>query len=92
MSSLKNQAKTAVVLISGTPCLRHITVAFGAKAPTGHVAQTWAIPLPFWGLLSQRHRQQTTTPETNEASLRSNPATFLLDFTFYDDILYENYV
>ena len=44
LSSLKNRAKTAVVLIagvtiSGTPCPRHITVPFGAEAPSGHVAQ-----------------------------------------------------
>ena len=30
--------------------------------------QAWAIPPPSWGLLSQWHRQQTTTTETNEAS------------------------
>ena len=68
----KKPSKTAVVLIagvtiSGTPCPRHI-VPFGAEAPSGHVAQAWAIPPPSWGLLSQWHRQQTTTPETNEAS------------------------
>ena len=50
LSSLRNRAKlkkpskTAVVLIagvtiSGTPCPRHITVPFGAEAPSGHVAQ-----------------------------------------------------
>ena len=33
-----------------------------------HVVQVWAIPPPSWGLLSRWHRQQTTTPETNEAS------------------------
>ena len=41
---LKKPSKTAVVLIagvtiSGTPCLRHIIVPFGAEAPSGHVAQ-----------------------------------------------------
>ena len=40
----KKPSKTAVVLIagvtiSGTPCPRHITVPFGAEAPSGHVAQ-----------------------------------------------------
>ena len=69
----KKPSKTAVVLIagvtiSGTPYPRHITVPFGAEASSGHVAQAWAIPPPSWGLLSQWHRQQTTTPETNEAS------------------------
>ena len=73
LSSLKKPSKTAVVLIagvtiSGTPCTRHIIVPFGAEASSGHVAQAWAIPPPSWGLLSQWHRQQTTTPETNEAS------------------------
>ena len=38
----KKPSKTAVVLIagvtiSGTPCPRHITVPFGAEAPSGHV-------------------------------------------------------
>ena len=69
---IKN-SKTFVVLIagvtiSGTPCPRHITVPFGAEAPSGHVTQAWAFPPPSWGLLFQWHRQQTTTPETNEAS------------------------
>ena len=69
----KKPSKTAVVLlasvtISGTPCPRHFTVPFGAEAPSGHVAQAWAIPPPSWGLLSRWHRQETTTPETNEAS------------------------
>ena len=38
----KKPSKTVVVLIaliSGTPCLRHIIVPFGAEAPSGHVAQ-----------------------------------------------------
>ena len=30
--------------------------------------QAWAISPPPWGLLSQWHRQETTTPETNGAS------------------------
>ena len=69
----KKPSKTAVVLIagvtiSGTPCPRHIIVPFGAEALSGHAAQAWAIPPPSWGLLSQWHRQQTTTPETNGAS------------------------
>ena len=72
LSSLKNRAKLLLsylgYTISGTPCPRHIIVPFGAEAPSGHVAQAWAIPPPSWGLLSQWHRQQTTTPETNEAS------------------------
>ena len=43
LSSLKNRAKLlssyiAGVTISGTPCPRHITVPFGAEAPSGHVA------------------------------------------------------
>ena len=94
----KQTSKTAVVLlagvtISGTPCPRHFTVPFGAEAPSGHVAQAWAIPPPSWGLLSRWHRQETTTPETNEASYERtnersvqfcpNPATFLRDFTLY---------
>ena len=37
-----------------------------------HLRATWprprAIPPPSWGLLSRWHRQQTTTPEMNEAS------------------------
>ena len=69
----KQTSKTAVVLlagvtISGTPCPRHFIVPFGAEAPSGHVAQAWAIPPPSWGLLSRWHRQETTTPETNGAS------------------------
>ena len=69
----KKTSKTAVVLlagvtISGTPCPRHFTVPFGAEAPSDHVVQAWAIPPPSWGLLSQWHRQETTTPETNGAS------------------------
>ena len=64
-------SNTAVVLIfcvtiSGTPCPRHITVPFGAEALPGHVARASAIPPPSRGLLSQWHRQQTTTPKTNE--------------------------
>ena len=35
----KKPSKTAVVSISGTPCPRHITVLFGAEAPSGHVTQ-----------------------------------------------------
>ena len=40
----KNRAKLllsliAGVTISGTPCPRHITVPFGAEAPSGHVAR-----------------------------------------------------
>ena len=72
LSSLKNRATAVVLLagvtISGTPCPRHIIVPFGAEAPSGHVAQAWAIPPPSWGLLSQWHRQETTTPETSGAS------------------------
>ena len=69
----KNPSRTAVVLIarvtiSCTPWPRHITVPFGAVALSGQVAQAWAIPQPSWGLLLQWHRQQTTTPEPNEAS------------------------
>ena len=42
--NLKKPRKFAVVpivgvTISGTPCLRHIIVTFGAEAPSGHVAQ-----------------------------------------------------
>ena len=78
----KKPSKTAVVLIagvtiSGTPCPRHIIVPFGAEAPSGHVAQAWAIPPPSWDLLSQWHRQQTRSVP------RPNPATFLRDFTLY---------
>ena len=56
----KKPSKTAVVLIagvtiSGTPCPRHIIVPFGAEAPSGHVAQAWAIPPPSWGLLSLKY-------------------------------------
>ena len=51
------------------PCTSmHITVPFGAEAPSNHVVQAWAIPPPSWGLLSRWHRQQTTTPKTNGAS------------------------
>ena len=71
----KKTSKTAVILIagvtiSGTPCPRHFIVPFGVEAPSGHVAQAWAIPPLSRGLLSQWHRQQTTTPETNKASSR----------------------
>ena len=70
---VQKMSKTAVVLhagvnISGTPCPRHITVLFGAEAPSDHVVQAWAIPPPSWGLFSKWHRRETTTPETNEAS------------------------
>ena len=87
----KKPSQTAVVLIagvtiSGTPCPRHSIVPFGAEALPGHVAQAWAIPPPSWDLLFQWHRQQTKTPETNEASSARNPATFLRDFT----LLYDN--
>ena len=54
LSSL-NRAKTEQnVTLSGTPCPRHftLTVPFGVGAPSGHVAQTWAIPPPLWGQLS----------------------------------------
>ena len=63
---------TAVVLIvggvtiSGTPCSQHITVPFGAEAPSGHVAQAWAIPPPSRGSCSpngtdnRRQRQRRT--------------------------------
>ena len=69
----KKTSKTVVVLIagvtiSGTPCPRHIIVPFVAEASSGHVTQAWAIPPTSRGLLFQWHRQQTTTPETNEAS------------------------
>ena len=65
LSSLTETSKTAVVLlagvtISGTPCPRHFTVPFGAKAPSDHVVQAWASPppmTPFGGLGSPRwHR------------------------------------
>ena len=88
----KKPSETAVVLIagvtiSGTPWPRHIIVPFGAEAPSGHVAQAWAIPPPSWGLLSQRHRQQTTTPETNEAS-SPEPSDILKRFyALYDNNL-----
>ena len=59
---------------------RHITVPFGAEAPSGHVAQAWTIPSPSWGLLSQWHRQQMTT---SKSLLRLNRETFLRDFTLY---------
>ena len=70
---VKKNSKTAVVLlagvtISGTPCSRHYIVPFFAEAPSDHVVQAWAIPPPSWGLLSQWHRQETTTLETNGAS------------------------
>ena len=58
---------------------RTIIVPFGAEAPSGHLAQAWAIPPSSWGLLSQWHRQQTTTPETNKA---------LRDFTLYMTTIY----
>ena len=66
-------SKTAVALLDGvtissTPCSQHFTVTLGADALTDHVVQAWANPSPFWGLLSQWHRQKTTTPETNGAS------------------------
>ena len=71
--NFKKTSKTAVVLIagvtiSGTPCPRHFTVPLSAEAPSDHVVQAWAIQPPSWGLLSQWHRQETTMPETNEAS------------------------
>ena len=94
LPKFKKPSKTDVVLlagviVSGTPCNRHIIVLFAAEAPSGHVAQAWAIPSPSWGLLSQWHRQQTTTPETNEAS--SNYINYtvkpIFDVTMKSDIL-----
>ena len=48
----KKPSKTAVVLIagvtiSGTPCLRHITVPFGAEAPSGHLFSGLSNPTSF---------------------------------------------
>ena len=87
-------SKTAVVLIagvtiSGTPCPRHITVPFGAEAPSGHVAQAWAIPPPSWGLLSQCHHLGYSVPPAHHRTIwcrstfgprgpgLSNPTSFL---------------
>ena len=51
-----------------SPCTS-LYVRFGVEASFGpRVTQAWAIPPPSWGLLSQRHRQLTTTPETNDLS------------------------
>ena len=86
----KQTSKTAVVLlaggtISGTPCPRHFTVPLGAEAPSGHVAQVWAIPPPSWGLLSQWHRQETTTPRQTEHP-PPEPRNILKRFcALYDD-------
>ena len=91
IAGVKKPSKTAVVLIagvtiSGTPCPRHIIVPFGAEAPPGHVAQAWSIPPPSWGLLSQWHRQQTTTPETNGASPARTHSDILKRFYALYDI------
>ena len=88
LSSLKNRAKTAVVLIagvtiSGTPCPRHFIVPFGAEAPSGHVAQAWAIPPPSWDLLSPMAPTTDNNARDERSVLRPNPATFLRDSTLY---------
>ena len=50
-------------------------------------AQAWTIPPPSWGLLSQWHRQQTTTPETIGASpARPQPSDILKRFYALYDI------
>ena len=88
LSSLTNRAKLLLSSLPVSPSRvlrapRHLIVPFGAKAPSGHAAQAWAIPLTSWGLLSQWHQQQTTMPETKQSVPRPNPATFLRDFTLY---------
>ena len=69
LSSLKNRAK---LLLSSLPVSPSRVVRASCtslyQAPSGHVVQAWAIPPPSWCLLSQRHQQQTTMPETNKAS------------------------
>ena len=64
---------------------RHITVPFGAEAPSGHVAQASAIPPPSWGLLSdgtdnRRQRQRQTErllPEPSNILKRFQPLYYL---------------
>ena len=68
LSSYLPVSPSRILRAPGTSLYHHITVPFGAEAPSGHMAQAWAIPPPSWGLLSQLHRQETTTPETNGAS------------------------
>ena len=101
---VKKPSKTAVVLIagvtiSGTPCPLHITVPFGAEAPSGHVPRPEQSHLPSWCLPSTTflrpvlrnpigHWQQTTTPETNEASsVRTQWHSFKRFHALYDDKL-----
>ena len=93
LSSLKKPSKTAVVLIagvtiSGTPCPRHFIVPFGAEAPSGHVAQAWAIPPPSWDLLSQWHRQQTNNARRRTKRPPPEPSDILKRFhALYDNKL-----
>ena len=77
LSSLKNQQNCC-----HPHCPRHITVPFGAEAPSGHVVQAWAIPPLFWNLLSQQTDNDDSTRDERSV-LRPNPATFLRDFMLY---------
>ena len=87
LSSLNKRA-TAVVLSSthlgySVPPALHRTI--WCRSTFGHVAQAWAIPPPSWGLLSRWHRQETTTPETNGASL-PEPSNILKRFCALYDV------
>ena len=86
LSNFKKNSKTAVVLItgvtiSGTPCPWHITTIscrsiFGPRGP-GLSNPSFLRPFSKW------HRQQTTTPVTNEASSARTYSDFLKRFLSY---------
>ena len=85
---LKKTSKTAVVLlagvtISGTPCSRHITVPFGAEAPSGHVAQGPGLSNPTSFLRPALPMAPTRDDNSRDkrSVLRPNLATFIWDFT-----------
>ena len=87
---VKKTSKTAFFLLagvtfSGTTCPRHFIVPFGAEAPSDHVVQAWAVPLLSWGLLSQWHRQETTTPEQTERPPPEPSDILKRFFALYDD-------
>ena len=87
LSSLKNPAKplSSSLPVSPSRVLRALSTSLYHLVPK-HLWATWPRPeqshlLPeIWGLLSQWHRHQTTTPEASSALTQ---LTFLRDFTLY---------
>ena len=96
----KQTSKTAVVLLAGVyhlgysvPPALHRTEGTeahkntqGAEAPSGHVAQAWAIPPPSWGLRSPNGTDNRRLRQRQTERPPPEPSNILKRFcTLYDD-------